>query len=343
MVQYTPILKTKLYCPKSTNGLIVRDRLHRQLDLSSLYPLTLISAPPGYGKTVLASGWAREQLASVASYGNLFPYIVIMLVCSMTPANVYALGDDTVTFSVGGSISTFDSEITVDGEARDNNASIDIEDDLGQDEDVNFLTLRALWRFADRHRLSVEYSPFSRESSTVLERQFEFEDTVINTGANISTDSDFSIYDVNYIYSVHKSENVEIGLSAGIYWMDLSFEIEASGIITDSEGNTEFQNNYSDGVSSDMPLPLLGIYFDYEFAPRWELRAAGRYFEADIDNYDGSITSLLVGVEYNVWKSLSLGVSATHFDLDVGADKDSFRGEFGWRYTGGQLYLKAQF
>lgn len=278
-----------------------------------------------------------EHLANRVLYGLIF------IICAMSPPKVYALGDDTFTFSVGGSISTFDSEITVDGEARNNNASIDIEDDLGQDEDASFVALRALWRFADRHRLSVEYSPFSRESSTALERQFEFEDTVINTGANISTDTDFSIYDVNYIYSVHKSEHAEVGLSAGIYWMDLSFEIEASGVITDAEGNTEFQSNYSDGVSSDMPLPLLGIYFDYEFAPRWQLRAAGRYFEADIDDYDGSITSLLAGVEYNVWKSLSLGVSATHFDLDVGADKDSFRGEFGWRYTGGQLYLKAQF
>ncbi|WP_165856870.1 porin family protein [Marinobacter sp. JSM 1782161] len=270
-------------------------------------------------------------------------YALLFLLCSMSPASVQALGDDTFTLSVGGSISRFDSDITVNGETRDNNASIDIENDLGQEDDVDFVSVRALWRFAERHRLSVEYSPFSRESSTVLDRDFEFEDTVINAGANVTTDSRFYIYDVNYIYSLYKSQSMEVGVSAGVYWVDLDFDVQASGVISDSDGSAEFQNNYRDSVSSDMPLPLFGLYFDHEFAPGWQLRAAGRYFEADIDDYDGRITSMLVGVEYNVWKPLSIGVSATHFDLDVGADKDRFRGEFGWRYSGGQLYLKTQF
>ena len=66
MVHYTSILNTKLYCPKATQGLIDRERLHRQLDKSLQYPITLISAPPGYGKTVLASSWARAQAVPVA-------------------------------------------------------------------------------------------------------------------------------------------------------------------------------------------------------------------------------------------------------------------------------------
>ncbi|WP_148862791.1 TonB-dependent receptor [Marinobacter fonticola] len=307
-------------------------------------PARTILRPLMKGHTCRALKKGRvNSFTPAAPQGNALFFTLIVLMLCLPPEKAYGLGEETLTLSVGGSISEFDSDISVDGKTRNNNASVDIENDLGQEEDVNFLALRAVWRIGKRHRLSVEYSPFSRESSTDLDRDFEFEDTVINAGASISTDTDFHIYDVNYIYSLYKTQNIEVGASAGVYWMDLAFDIKASGQISDSQGNTQFENDYRNGISSDMPLPLVGVYFDYEFAQRWQLRTAGRYFNANIDDYDGNITSLFVGVEYNVWKSLSLGVSATHFALDVGADKDNFKGEFEWSYSGAQLYFKAQF
>lgn len=51
------LLRTKLYRPPVPGDLILRsnliDRLNQGLDL----PLTLVSGPAGYGKTVLLSSW----------------------------------------------------------------------------------------------------------------------------------------------------------------------------------------------------------------------------------------------------------------------------------------------
>ena len=56
-----PLLKTKLYCPSLSPGLIQRPRLSEFLDHNFQRPLTLIAAPAGYGKSVLASSWVQSS------------------------------------------------------------------------------------------------------------------------------------------------------------------------------------------------------------------------------------------------------------------------------------------
>jgi LuxR family maltose regulon positive regulatory protein len=51
------LLRTKLHRPPITADLVARPRLHQRLDLRRERPLTLVSAPAGYGKTTLVSSW----------------------------------------------------------------------------------------------------------------------------------------------------------------------------------------------------------------------------------------------------------------------------------------------
>jgi LuxR family maltose regulon positive regulatory protein len=57
------LLATKFFVPVAPGTLIVRPRLHRLLDESLNYPLTLVSAPAGFGKTMLLSAWTRALQA----------------------------------------------------------------------------------------------------------------------------------------------------------------------------------------------------------------------------------------------------------------------------------------
>ncbi len=60
MSKPTVILKTKLYCPQETVGFVMRERLLDVLNASFTRPLTLVSAPAGYGKSVVVSEWTRS-------------------------------------------------------------------------------------------------------------------------------------------------------------------------------------------------------------------------------------------------------------------------------------------
>jgi len=54
------ILRTKLHRPKVTGDIVRRQRLHEQMDLGLETPLTVVSAPAGYGKSMLVSHWAES-------------------------------------------------------------------------------------------------------------------------------------------------------------------------------------------------------------------------------------------------------------------------------------------
>jgi LuxR family maltose regulon positive regulatory protein len=53
-----PLLDTKLHVPTPRRRLVARERLTERLDRGSQGKLTLVSAPPGFGKTTLVAEWA---------------------------------------------------------------------------------------------------------------------------------------------------------------------------------------------------------------------------------------------------------------------------------------------
>jgi LuxR family transcriptional regulator, maltose regulon positive regulatory protein len=59
------LLATKFFFPAVTRKLISRPRLGNLLEKAFYYPLTLVSAPAGFGKTSLLAAWGRSLSASV--------------------------------------------------------------------------------------------------------------------------------------------------------------------------------------------------------------------------------------------------------------------------------------
>ena len=56
-----PILKTKLHRPAVAGDIVDRPFLYDRLDEGRNLPLTLVSAPAGYGKSSLISGWMNQK------------------------------------------------------------------------------------------------------------------------------------------------------------------------------------------------------------------------------------------------------------------------------------------
>src|SRR2546421_5412152 len=64
MVIQSQLLATKFFVPTASGTLISRPRLTALLQASLKHPLTLVSAPAGFGKTMLLSTWAQSLPAS---------------------------------------------------------------------------------------------------------------------------------------------------------------------------------------------------------------------------------------------------------------------------------------
>ncbi|MGD9148583.1 MAG: hypothetical protein PVI80_23675, partial [Anaerolineae bacterium] len=66
MAETFPIIQTKLYRPPLQADFLPRPQLLEQLDGWQQRPLTLVSAPAGYGKTTLVSSWLESLECSTA-------------------------------------------------------------------------------------------------------------------------------------------------------------------------------------------------------------------------------------------------------------------------------------
>jgi len=60
MLNTPTIVQTKLYPPPLPDDMVLRPRLSELLDRGRLQPLTLVSAPAGYGKSTLISAWLES-------------------------------------------------------------------------------------------------------------------------------------------------------------------------------------------------------------------------------------------------------------------------------------------
>jgi LuxR family transcriptional regulator, maltose regulon positive regulatory protein len=63
------LLITKLYAPRPRPDLVVRPRLQSYLNAALHVPLTLVSAPAGFGKTTLLASWLHQQVRGEKGVG----------------------------------------------------------------------------------------------------------------------------------------------------------------------------------------------------------------------------------------------------------------------------------
>ena len=69
VISERPIRRGKLRLPQPGRGLVLRPRLTARLDRSLQVPLTLVSAPAGFGKTTLLTEWAASHTIPLAWLG----------------------------------------------------------------------------------------------------------------------------------------------------------------------------------------------------------------------------------------------------------------------------------
>ena len=57
----SPVIRTKLYRPPVAADFVLREGLLQKLEEGFRFPLTLVSAPAGYGKSSLISHWLQSH------------------------------------------------------------------------------------------------------------------------------------------------------------------------------------------------------------------------------------------------------------------------------------------
>ncbi len=265
--------------------------------------------------------------------------LIIVVLCVIAWP-VQAEFDEIYRLDIGASVVNFDSEIRINSRDDSIDKEIDLEDDLGLNSEVRMGTLKGSWRMADRHRLTLLYVPINRSTERTTVNDIEVGEVIVRAGASVGVSTKTHVFDIEYLYSFYKRPKLELGVSAGIYWMNINTEITAAGqIFVEGSDQDEYRTDFQANQRFVAPLPLLGLSASYAINPRWLTHAYARYLDVTINDIEGSILSLNLKTEYYFTDHVGLGALYTAFDVSVRQDGVVLTNTLQYSYEGLAAYL----
>lgn len=219
------------------------------------------------------------------------------------------------TFSAAGFFVRFDTAASYDVDGAPFSAAVDLEDALGLESDVSEFRLEGAYRFNHRHRFDFGYVFLGRESKVVLlDQQIEWGGETIEFGAVVQSNFDTGIYQMAYHYTPFQWKRVKAGFSFGISAFDLDLGIAAA---VDGTGPPNGEFEFEDAVGEKLlaPVPVLGTHLVYSPADRVFLRFNLKWFDLDLDDWEGSLFDGYVSADYFPWKNVGFGVAYDVFRI----------------------------
>ncbi len=261
---------------------------------------------------------------------------------SAQAANEIGTFDERFLLRAGLMYSNQDTQLRLDG---DNllGVSVDLEDFFNLDEALDSVVqIMGRWRFAERHRIGLEYYSFDRGAKSVLQQDWVGDNIEASAGATADTLLNIGIWDLSYTYSFLRESNYELSGTIGLFFMDVDIVVDLQGEL-EVGGVPVSSGRAAADARVAAPLPLIGLDYDYALTPRWLVGASFKYFTLRTGKIDGSIVRVSADTRYYLWNHVEIGAGLTVFDLDINADVGDFKGTVDWSFWGPQVFLGARF
>ncbi len=183
---------------------------------------------------------------------------------------------------------------------------VDFENTLGGESRASMLRLDGLYRFNNKHSLGFSWYSMKFTGSRNLTEEIVWNGVTYPVDTHVDSNLHYDVYKLNYQYSLAHTNEVELGVSAGLHIIHASFNISAEAI------------NTAEGDSVTAPLPDIGLFGDYKFTPRFSGFFYYQVFAIDYQNkVKGGMQDFLLGLEYRLIRNVALGAAYNRFNLSA--------------------------
>ena len=132
-----------------------------------------------------------------------------------------------------------------------------------------------------------------------------------------------AIYKIAYTWSFLQRDKGCLGITAGLYVADINTTLSAPSIAA------------REVSSITAPLPVFGLRGEHHFSDKWLFRASGEVFALEYGDFDGSPYDIYVGLDYQLFDRMAIGVGFNSVRMDLGVTKENANGNLDWQYDGG--------
>lgn len=248
--------------------------------------------------------------------------------------------DERVSVSLGTFFLSSDTHVRADAfSSGEIGTSLDFEDTFGLEDDRVF-RVDAAWRMSDRHLLRVMCFDSNRSVSSVIDEQIDFGDETFPVNADVRADFEFDITELAYEYVFLQREEYQLGASFGIHNAGFRIGLSADLAVPSGGGSV----NLAESVSTNAPLPVLGLRGRWHLAGDLYAVAHAQYFKLAFDAYEGDIQDYEAALVWQATRRFGLGAAYNIFRTQVETDdRDHFEGRLRWQYSGAQLFMRLSF
>jgi len=258
--------------------------------------------------------------------------IFVMAINTSAWADDYML-PDTFMLRLGGySIQSANTVMRLDSANAPIGAYIDFHDTLGGETRTTIFRADGLYRFNERHALGFSWYDVKFTGTRVLESPINWGG--IPFSAQVDSKLKFDVYKLNYQYSVFHDEKAELGASFGFHIMHIFAGIDVSG------------SNQSQSEAATAPLPVWGLFADYNFTPRFSAYYNYQFFFINVDNkFKGGLQDFIFGLEYRLFRNIALGAAYNRFSLaaEIKKNADAPTLKLNTNWNGAMLYGAVYF
>jgi hypothetical protein len=203
-----------------------------------------------------------------------------------------------------------------DGSRTGLGSTFDFHNDVGGEENDNMLRVGTLFRFNRHHAIGFSWYEINLKGNKTIDDDFQIDDTIFLASGTIQSKVDLTMYRLFYNWSFYRSDKTELTLSPGMYFGDFEATFEGT-LIIDPSTNNPISRRSTVREALFAPLPTIGLSVDYKILPRLTANIRADFFYVDIDEVEGSMTELFVGLEYRVFKHFAVGAAYDRLWLNV--------------------------
>ena len=207
---------------------------------------------------------------------------------------------------------------------------IDFEKVYGSSIDDKIASIDFTWRFSNDWSLWGQYMKFDdRVASAVLNEDVQWGDVTFGAGTGIAAGLENSVTRVFFGRNFAKSAQSELGVGFGAHIIQVNTFIEGAAIINGNPVGSRRETARTSGA-----LPNLGGWYTHALSPKLAIRTRIDWLGADIGKYNGHILNLSLGVNYQMFEHLGVGLNYNWLEVDVEVDDGPWRGELLSRSSG---------
>ncbi len=228
-------------------------------------------------------------------------------------------------------------DLSVNGTISGENDEIDFDQGFQLGSADETFSAELSWRFRGKWSVVGQFFKTSDSAGVTLQEDIEWGNVVFGAGSFANAGTDFTLTRIFFGRSFNTGKSHDVGVGGGLHWLHFRSFIEGEIVVNGVPSAARRS------VSVEAPLPNIGAWYKYSISPRWALRARLDLFSADISDYDGLLLNASLGLNFQVFEHVGLGLSYNYFELDVSVDKSDWRGNLETIYDGVYVYASVYY